>query len=409
MKSQMTHGIEMHDTGAKAGLKSMRTMSPEDRTALSPYEETIKWIEETNTIEQCCKDTMSNVSNLETDSDVRAAICSMMQPRPSVPHPPKRSIKVTTLRTLSNPRTRLLQHRMPMLLRLLLSPIAYFHPVSISSITAAGSGQWISFLLRQHLFKDYAEDNRQLRKLEKRILSWLADANFVLELADIKGIASVPFLSAFDIVALLTFDDIIAYRSLETEASLEQVVRLGGADAKFIIPSFLLPHHEHLLPPKPTPSDKEKIAEEVSEADGKPKEVQAEHKLEQAEKDEANVKISAHVQLPAVFSQDLLNFIAALVKATKVVEMEKEPGATDAKLLGIKDFGHALSKGVKDSVKKTVVDGIISDRWIAKMVGKVTRMLEEAQGDVGYSGDIPVQLEIYRLPDGHPELRKILP
>lgn len=43
------------------------------------------------------------------------------------------------------------------------------------------------------------------------------------------------------------------------------------------------------------------------------------------------------------------------------------------------------------------------------MVGKVTKALESAQGDLGYSGDIPVKLEKYRLPDGHPEQSKILP
>ena len=50
------------------------------------------------------------------------------------------------------------------------------------------------------------------------------------------------------------------------------------------------------------------------------------------------------------------------------------------------------------------------NRWIAKMVGKITRKLEEARGDVGYSGDIPVPLEKYRnqaLPGERPD--KILP
>ena len=50
------------------------------------------------------------------------------------------------------------------------------------------------------------------------------------------------------------------------------------------------------------------------------------------------------------------------------------------------------------------------NRWIAKMVGKITRKLEEARGDVGYSGDIPVALEKYRnqaLPGE--KLDKILP
>ena len=30
------------------------------------------------------------------------------------------------------------------------------------------------------------------------------------------------------------------------------------------------------------------------------------------------------------------------------------------------------------------------------MVGKVMRKLEESRGDVGYSGDIPVKLGVYR-------------
>jgi hypothetical protein len=88
--------------------------------------------------------------------------------------------------------------------------------------------------------------------------------------------------------------------------------------------------------------------------------------------------------------------------------MEKEPGAMDGDLSGIKEFAHALNKGMKDGMKKAAVDGIINDKFIAKMVGKITRQLATAQGDVGYSGDIPVALEAYRLPPGHKEAVKLL-
>ena len=410
MKSQMTRGVDLQDSEAKAGLKSMRTLSPEDKSARDVYDETMRWIRDTNAIEQCRKDVRHEEGLVDAPKEeLRAAICSKMQVKPTVPHPPKRSIKVTTLQHLSRPRTRTLLHRMPMLLRFILNPIAYFHPVSISAITVGGSGRWVSYLLQKHIFKDYSKDNRELRSLEKRILSWLADANFVLELADITGVASVPFLTTYDILAVLKFSDIAAYRTLESGTEMEEVIRLGGGDASFTVPSYLLPHHEHLLPPKSTLKDERKLEKEMEDTESKPREAQVERELEQAQKDETNVKISTHVQLPACFSQELLNFIAALVKATKVVELEKEPGAMESKLSGIKEFGHALSKGMKDTMKKTVVDGIVSDKWIAKMVGKVTRLLEEAQGDVGYSGDIPVKLEVYRLPDGHPELSKILP
>ena len=403
MKSQMAGGKDMQDSAAKAGWKSMTTLSPDDRTAREEFDRMLKHIKETNAIHQFRQEL-----DLDSRTDLRAAICSKLHNTPTVPHPPQRSIRVTTLQNLSRPGTRRFMHRLPMLLRLLLNPISYLHPVSITSITAVGSGKWISHMLKRHLFKEYSESSKELRRLETRVLSWLADANFAVELNDITGLASVPFISNFDITALLRFSDVVAYRSLVNEVALEQIVRLGGADATFTIPSFLLPHHEHLLPPIPSPDDKEELHAEAQGAEGKPKEVQAERRLEQAEKDEANVKISAHVQLPACFSQDLLNFIAALVKATKVVEMEKEPGALDAKLSGLKDFGQALTKSMKDGMKKTVVDGVISDKWIAKMVGKVTRQLETAQGDVGYTGDIPVQLAKYRLPEGHPELSKLL-
>lgn len=403
MKSKMTNGVDMDDSSALAGFKSLQAVSPEDKEAADQYKKTLEWIRTTNTIEQCRKDV-----DKEEKKATNAAICSRMQDKASVPHPPKRSIKVTTLQNLSPPRRRQFLHRLPMLLRLLLNPISYFHPVTIASITAAGSGQWVSYLLKTHLFKDYSEESKELRRLEKRVLMWLADANFVMELVDIRGLASVPFLPIYDIITSLKFEDVVAYRvAKDDDQSLEQVVRLGGADATFTIPSFLLPHHEHLLPSRPTQQDENDLKVKIEEADGRPHQKLAEHELEQAIADEANVGISAHVRLPACFSQDLLNFIAALVKASKVVEMEKE-SEIETKISGIKEFGQALSKGMKDGMKKTVVDGIISDKWIAKMVGKITRQLEEAQGDVGYSGDIPVKLEKYRLPEGHPELRKIL-
>ena len=405
MTMEMTGGTEMQDSAAGEGWKSMLKLSPEDRDAGDKYRKVLKYIADTNTPQECRVELQRQI---DSDQDVRVAICSKMQPLPTVPHPPKRSIKVTTLQNLSKPRARQTMHRLPMLLRLLLNPLAYFHPVYIDGITAGGSGQYVSHMLKKFIFKHHSQSNKSLRKLERRIMSWLVDANFIIVLDGITGLASVPFNPSSDIITQLKFGDVAVYRSLVSEVAQEEVVRLGGADATFTIPSFLLPHHEHLLPAIPTKKDKDKLFEEIEEADGQVKTLQAEKKLEQAEEDETNVQISTHVQLPAVFSQELLNFIAALVKATKVVEIEKESDLVDTKISGIKSLGKAMSQGMKDSVKKTVVDAAISDKWIAKMVGKITVLLQTAQGDVGYTGDIPVKLAPYRLPDGHPELRKIL-
>lgn len=190
---------------------------------------------------------------------------------------------------------------------------------------------------------------------------------------------------------------------------MNQVLRLGGVDASFIIPSYLLPHHEHLLPPIPTTEKKHALEENVDKADGKPKEVQAQHTLELAEQDETNVNISVHGRLPVCFGQELLDFIAALVKATKVVEIEKAPIAMDEEVHGVAEFAGALKGKVKEGVKKAVVDGVVNDRWIAKMVGKITRKLEETRGDVGYSGDIPVELGAYRRTGWEKQGEKLLP
>ena len=417
MISQMTNGSSTPtDSSTQASFKSVTTLSPDSNEANERYQKTLDLIEKTNDVYKARRKLRRAAASLDTDDsldssnekDLRTAICSELHNKPSVSHPPQRSIKVTTLQNLSPPWVRSLLHRLPMLLRLLLNPLSYMHPIHIQSITAGGSGRWISSMLGEHIFQGYGEDAAEIRRLEHKITSWLSDANFVLQLADVLGLAQVPFLPHFDINCQLRFSDVMAYRSLPASVELKQVTRLGAADATFAIPAYLLPHHEHLLPAAPTRQLQRDMEKEVEEADGMPKMVQAQQNLEQVVKDETNVRMSVHASLPACFDQELLNFIAALVKATKVVEMEKEPGAMDGDISGIKDLSKALSKGMKDGMKKAAVGGMVNDRWIAKLVAKVTKKLETAQGDVGYSGNIPVALGPYRLPDGHVELSKIL-
>ncbi|QDS70590.1 hypothetical protein FKW77_000061 [Venturia effusa] len=413
MTSKFTGGEMLKDSTAQSGFNSMRHLSPDDKVARKEFEHAIKWIEDTNVINECRRAVMQRAEKSDSFSrdniqDVRAAICSQLHNKPSVPHPPERSVKVTTLRNMSPQWQKTLMHRMPMLLRMLLNPLSHFHPVSVKSITAVGSGKWMSHTLQSKFFKDYSKDNAELRRLEERILAWLSDANFAIELADVTGLAQVPFLSAFDIVAYLGFNDVMAYRTLPNEANLKQVVRLGGADATLTIPSYLLPHHEHLLPPISSPRHREELEIEIQDADGTPKTMQKENELQQVDKDETNIKISTHVRLPACFDQELLNFIAALVKATKVMELEKQPDAMEDREAGIRNFARAVNQSMKDGMKKTVVDGIVNDKLIARLVGKATAKLEQSFGEAGYSGVLPVALGPYRLPEGHPEMHKIL-
>ena len=316
MTDEMTYGSAMKDSSARSGFEALTQLSPDDERARKHYQESLDWIQETSAIRECgehlkqlakASQMDENVVEHDDEREFRAAICSQLHVKPSVPHPPTRSVKVTTLRNLSPPYIRKFMHRLPMLLRLLLNPLSYFHPVSISSITAAGSGKWIKHLLETKVFEHYGDEAAELRRLQSKISAWLADANFAIELADVTGFAQVPFMTAFDIFCYLSFGDVMAYRTITEDATLKQVVRFGGADATFAIPSFLLPHHEHILPPVPTPKDEEKLAEEIAEANGIPKTIQAEQRLKQAQKDEANIKMSIHASLPACFVRPLVS------------------------------------------------------------------------------------------------------
>ena len=163
-----------------------------------------------------------------------------------------------------------------MLLRLLLNPLSYFHPVSIRSITATASGRWIDSLLGDKIFKSYADDNSQIRSLKERISSWLSDANLALKLSGIAGLAQVPFLTSYDNHCLLCFSDVMAYRALP-QRSKSQPSRKTWRCGRYVCCCDLLPHHEYLLPEPPTRESKDELEVKVDDADGKPKEVQAKY------------------------------------------------------------------------------------------------------------------------------------
>lgn len=410
MTERMTDGKTMENSSPETGLKSIEKLSPGDDEAMKKFNETLNQIKSTSSINVLKKQLQETGGDEYTLNykTLRAAICSHLHETPSVPHPPQKSIKVSTIKKSTSPKVKRFQHRFPLLLRMLLNPVSYFHPIAFSSITATASGLWIRTMLLDKVFQGYSENDSDLRNLEGRLSAWLNGANFAVELDDITGLAQIPIVTDYDINCFLGIKDVLIYRTLPKHVQLREAVRLGGADATFTIPTYLLPHHEHIIPPKPTFKDKDEIKGNIDSADGKPKQFQAEKELEQAEKDEANVQMSIHVKLPACLDQELLNFIAALVKATKIVEMEKDSDAVETQNKGFKDFARNLNHATKDSFKKAVVGGVVNDKWIAKLVGKVTKMLETAQGDVGYSGNIPVALKPYR-DQGIGEATKILP
>lgn len=460
MTSRMTDGRPPEDGSARASYQSLKKLSLDNDDASGKYQDILRQIRATSAINQA-RNFIQHTAELADENDVRAVLCSHMQQTPSVPHPPQLSIKVTTLQNLAPPQIRRFLHRLPFLLRLLLNPLSYFHPVAIASLTASASGKWIEYMLVEQVFKDYADSSHELRSIKRRIADWLRGANFTVELGAITGLAHVPLLPAYDITTELGVASVLAYRTHQSSSSsfpstndegaadaidLQRVISLGGADARFVIPSFLLPHHDHLLPPRP-PVREAQFEATVEDEDGvalagnKSKEMQAQRAREQVRNDEANVKMSVHARLPAVLDQSLLDFVAALVKASKIAEFERladereEEGGEEEEegekvededeedeengvgsdqpekreRRSLRDLSIALKGRVKDSMKRTLVDSVVSDRWIAKMVGRITKKFEGAMGEAGYSGDIPVKLEAYRTGESEREGEKLLP
>lgn len=405
MADRMTNGKAPDVASIRSGFASVQGISPDDNDALEKYQAILDHIERTSAIYTARMEAEESIRSkgqdeaeaiIQNGKNLRAAICSALHDKPTVAHPAKRAIKVSMIKSVY-PKIRRFLHRFPLLLRAQLNPIAYFHPIYVTSITAGGSGKWVQHMLSEMVFKDYAEEGAQIRRLKQRISAWLADANFVFEMGTITGLANVPMNTAFDIMANLKFDDIVAHRTLPKEVDLMEIIRLGGADATIKVPSFLLPHHEHILPPPPTKEEVKQYEKEVDDADGQPKTIQAQNELEQLKKDETNVSISAHVRLPACFDQSLLDFIAALVKATKIIEFFKEDNPPEKEEVhGFRNHARQLKADMNSKMQRVAVDAAANDKWIAKLVGKITRNLETMQGDIGYSGDLPVPLDPYR-------------
>lgn len=468
MTEVMTGGPAPADSTTKEALHAIKHLSPDEKEAGERYDKAIENIAETSMIQVASVAVQAHVAEENPEMDLekdgkrllRAAICSRLHTMPTVPHAPKQSVRVTTLQNMSSPQTRRFLHRLPLLLRLLLAPIAALHPVRIASLTGGASGEWADSLLSEHVLSAGGGSEPGIRHVARRVRSWLADARFTLQVADIRGAASVPVRGDGEIRAAMAFGDFAAHRTVPEKAALAQVLRLGGADAAVSLPAYLLPHHEHLLPPYPTEKALRETRKELSDATEAPEAVRARGKLLALKGDVTALRVSAHAHLPAQLDQSLLDFSAALIKAAKLVEIEADPdtessgesdddsdgdsdalhgkskhkrAATDtgvqlapakssstsrtaanfnANVATFKQLargvGKTVSEGVRDGLKRAAIDATLQDRWLARLVGKALRKLSRAQGDVGYSGDLPLPLAVYRE-NGRGEASKLLP
>ncbi|KAK5168451.1 uncharacterized protein LTR77_007021 [Saxophila tyrrhenica] len=452
LREQMTGGSHIEDVSASAALEPVELVELSDTDAEGRYLSALDEIRRTSAVgrgrSKAKENAQSKVSD-ETDSALddydgaRALLVAELQALPSVPHPPSQSVRVTTLQTLAPPSVRRLLHRLPLLLRtLVLAPISYLHPITVHCVTAGLPGCWVSAILTTKVFKHYSETSAGIRRLEEKISSWLTDASFCLQCEDFEAVAQVPFSSAAEVSVQMKVKGIAAYRSFAggEESQSSQVAQLDGADGSIALPMYLLPHHEHIIP------------EPGSDENG------------DSETDMAQIKYNVHAALPARLDNSLLSFVAALVKASKIIELEKDSDGeedtisdatepptptspdsielaaeqdliastkeqsksptrfktfaknlrqnvkdgTTGQLESIKEFAKDVNQASRDGVKKAIIVGVVNDGWIAKLVGKVAAKLEQAQGSFGYAGVIPIPLGPYRSTEDV-GLAKLLP
>ncbi|KAJ3495255.1 hypothetical protein NLG97_g3525 [Lecanicillium saksenae] len=387
-KSKMTAGNPPQDSSHRAAYRAITKQPLQTDAAVERYRRTLELLDASNGISQARAHVQRRQASDDTIDDgdenaLRAAICAQLHSKPCVPNPPQRSVKVSALRELSSPRMKRFMHRLPMLLRLLLGPVSYFHPVKVRSVTATASGDYIRSLLAQTIFKSYDSCEVELEQLRENISSWLIDAYFTVGLGSMAGQAHVPFLTSSSILCQMAFNGVVAHRALVKGMRVYEVLKLRGADASFVVPTFLLPHHEHIIPKRVSVNEVPSKIKTTAVADGTGETIN----------DQASVKMAVRANLPATLDQDLLNFIAEVVKHSKLVEMERSSSPVQGSERGFGNITDAVNQKVKDGVKKAVMGG---DQWLAKLAGKVVKKLEVVDGDVGYSGDILVDLTSYR-------------
>ncbi|OAA42547.1 hypothetical protein ISF_09719 [Cordyceps fumosorosea ARSEF 2679] len=114
-KAKMTAGNPPEDSSNTMAYKAIKKQPLHSDAAVERYHRTLELLDASNAISQA-RATLRGCSTLiydtgcDDESARRAAICSQLHSKPSVPNPPQRSVKVTALRQLSSPRMRSFLH-----------------------------------------------------------------------------------------------------------------------------------------------------------------------------------------------------------------------------------------------------------------------------------------------------------
>lgn len=358
--------------------------------------------------------------------------------------PPAKAERITTskLATLF-PEPDIFQF-VPSALRALLWLASHAHSIECPSISVAASGHWLSDLLAQLVFRRHSTDDERIVALEREISEWLSVGEYCVDLTNITALAQVPLRSTYNIKAEVRSTGIAISRvDVENQSSTE-MASIAGVDGTFVIPTCLLPHHSHLVPPEPSPMEvkaardkKREEAEKTNEGDiettaettkssveiveprsseDKPEELS---EGETEDLDALGILMSIRATLPAHFDESCLSFAATLSKAAQMLDIEESivdpptPMPYDENLDPTDSFREKFSRRSKqlgsamkhplqtahgafhrEMRKATVMR--VNGAWFAKWTNKILEQLAWLNGDVGYTFEIPVSLKPYR-------------
>ncbi|KAK4504912.1 hypothetical protein PRZ48_002875 [Zasmidium cellare] len=368
--------------GTEASFDPAQETTTGDVKAHSVYQSIRHQIRHTSPIQQCRKQT-GRQDSPQLDEKIRAATCKKLDRFTSVPHRPEHSIQASTILQFIPLWIRRFLSRMPFILRLILMPLSYLHPIKTASASVSASGSWMAGIMRDRAYSIHGEDRDDIKELERAMTSCMENAMFCLDLADIQALAQVSIRASQDMVAYLWCGSSTMMRIETGWNKVAPAISLEGMDATFIIPPYFLPSHEHLLPPPPSSRAGEK----------------------EQQADEADVEFSFHLSLPVVVDGAMIDFLTDFINATIAIEMEDEDTGNaedltdksriDRTKIKITAAAHGAGGSIKKGIKKAAFS-TTNDSWIPKLVNGLASQLEGLHGHVGYSGRLPVSLQHFR-------------
>lgn len=309
--------------------------------------------------------------------EARVAVCTKLQQVPSVPNAPERSMSVAELLDLLPRWLRRFLKRAPLLQRFAMMLLGILHPVTVNVVSIGASGQRVADF-QHRLIEKHLKCDEEVQHLESLVEEWLQDTSVCFEFTNLHVINQVPLQIGRDMVIHARCDHITAYRTFDGTSAVETALQIGGADTTFALPLWMLPDHEHLLPPPPR-------EHRSSSAQGR---------SDEPESDEGEVAFSVHGRFPINADQSFLEFLSKVgTEAARVIEMEKDYDADSAGTNTEEDHGprkrdkffhrakgmRHMRQEMKEQVKKISMGGI-DDQWVAIMIGKLADRLQKAQG-----------------------------